>query len=305
MEKLNDKIFQIFTELLPSCAAYRYSFQGQEKDDEVVGASNSINYTYRMHDVRVGRFFAVDPLDRKYPYNSPYAFSENKVIHAIELEGMEAWEKRRDWQPSDIENFNRYAKTKLYIYKMQGIQDDCADLWVRLLVDYAYREGLVVTLHEAVEKTDEVPEKPTDTFTSSDEKFTTKDEFLEEAQGSTDATSIANWDTYLISSDEKISGDIKFVYTMDRRVGHTVIIFTNGKIAAKYKVDPDKMVIYGNPNKPITIGKDIFTQGSWNNPDAVSRYNMLDFGEQIHMEPGDELTPEEIHGDLELIPEDE
>ena len=42
-----------------------------------------------MHDPRIGRFFAVDPLAFKYPYNSPYAFSENRVIDAIELEGLE------------------------------------------------------------------------------------------------------------------------------------------------------------------------------------------------------------------------
>jgi hypothetical protein len=42
-----------------------------------------------MHDPRVGRFFAIDPLFRKYPHNSPYAFSENRVIDAIEFEGLE------------------------------------------------------------------------------------------------------------------------------------------------------------------------------------------------------------------------
>ncbi len=35
------------------------------------------------------RFFAVDPLAAKYPHNSPYAFSENRVIDGIELEGLE------------------------------------------------------------------------------------------------------------------------------------------------------------------------------------------------------------------------
>lgn len=58
-------------------------------DDELKGEGNSINYKYRMHDPRVGRFFAVDPLFREYPYNSPYAFSENRVIDARELEGLE------------------------------------------------------------------------------------------------------------------------------------------------------------------------------------------------------------------------
>lgn len=68
---------------------YRYGFQGQEKDDEIKGPGNSINYKYRMHDPRLGRFFAVDPLAKKNPFYSPYAFSGNKVIHAVELEGLE------------------------------------------------------------------------------------------------------------------------------------------------------------------------------------------------------------------------
>ena len=42
-----------------------------------------------MHDPRIGRFFSVDPLAKKYPWNSSYAFSENVVINAVELEGLE------------------------------------------------------------------------------------------------------------------------------------------------------------------------------------------------------------------------
>ncbi|MCD9612165.1 RHS repeat-associated core domain-containing protein, partial [Tenacibaculum maritimum] len=69
--------------------SYRYGFQGQEKDDEVKGEGNSLNYKFRMHDPRVGRFFATDPLFRQYPHNSVYAFSENRVIDGIDLEGSE------------------------------------------------------------------------------------------------------------------------------------------------------------------------------------------------------------------------
>ncbi|WP_338731495.1 hypothetical protein [Mangrovimonas cancribranchiae] len=72
-----------------SVDGYRYGFQGQEKDDEIKGEGNSINYKFRMHDPRVGRFFAIDPLFRKYPHNSPYAFSENRLIDGVELEGLE------------------------------------------------------------------------------------------------------------------------------------------------------------------------------------------------------------------------
>jgi RHS repeat-associated protein len=72
-----------------STPAYRYGFQGQEKDDEIKGEGNSLNYTYRMHDPRIGRFFSRDPLEGKYPFYSPYAFSGNRVIDATELEGLE------------------------------------------------------------------------------------------------------------------------------------------------------------------------------------------------------------------------
>jgi len=69
---------------------YRYGFQGQEKDDEIKGGEgNSLNYTFRMHDPRAGRFFSTDPLEENYPWNSPYAFSSNRVIDGIELEGAE------------------------------------------------------------------------------------------------------------------------------------------------------------------------------------------------------------------------
>ena len=70
-------------------ADYRYGFQGQELDNEVKGEGNSINYKFRMHDPRVGRFFAVDPLLHAFPWNSSYAFSENRLLDGVELEGLE------------------------------------------------------------------------------------------------------------------------------------------------------------------------------------------------------------------------
>jgi RHS repeat-associated protein len=70
-----------------SAEAYRYSFQDQEKDKEFWGGA--VSYKYRVEDPRLGRFFSVDPLAPKYAYNSPYAFSENRVLASVELEGLE------------------------------------------------------------------------------------------------------------------------------------------------------------------------------------------------------------------------
>ncbi len=67
---------------------YRYGFQGQEQDQEFY--DGAVSYKYRVHDPRIGRFLSIDPLAPDYPWNSPYDFSENMVIHAVELEGLEA-----------------------------------------------------------------------------------------------------------------------------------------------------------------------------------------------------------------------
>ena len=89
----------------------RYLFQGQEMDNEVKGEGNSVNFSFRMHDPRLGRFFAIDPLTKKYPHNSPYAFSENRVLDGIELEGLEAFfihgmnSSNEVWQTEGFQKF--------------------------------------------------------------------------------------------------------------------------------------------------------------------------------------------------------
>ena len=42
-----------------------------------------------MHDPRLGRFFAIDPLASEFVWNSPYSFSQNRLLDGIELEGAE------------------------------------------------------------------------------------------------------------------------------------------------------------------------------------------------------------------------
>ena len=82
-----------FGVLLPerslNTGGFRYGFQGQEHDDEVKGEGNSIVFEFRNYDPRIGRMCSVDPLTDKYPFYSPYAFSGNRVLDAIEFEGLE------------------------------------------------------------------------------------------------------------------------------------------------------------------------------------------------------------------------
>lgn len=66
----------------------KIKFQGQEHIDDLNLGWDS--FKWRNHQPDIGRFFNVDPLAEKYFYNSPYAFSENKVTSHVELEGLEA-----------------------------------------------------------------------------------------------------------------------------------------------------------------------------------------------------------------------
>ena len=68
---------------------YRYGFQAQEQDRELW--EGAVSFKYRVEDARLGRFFSVDPLFRKYSSLSPMQFSANLCIMGRELEGLETF----------------------------------------------------------------------------------------------------------------------------------------------------------------------------------------------------------------------
>ena len=69
--------------------SFRFGFNNKEKDDEVYGIGNSIDYTKRILDPRLGRFLSVDPLTNSYPWYTPFQFAGNKPIMAVDLDGKE------------------------------------------------------------------------------------------------------------------------------------------------------------------------------------------------------------------------
>ena len=67
--------------------AYRYGFQGQERDDEVKGSGNSYDFGARMYDPRLMRWFAPDPLEGQFPMYSTYSFALNNPIIFVDPSG--------------------------------------------------------------------------------------------------------------------------------------------------------------------------------------------------------------------------
>lgn len=70
-----------------SSTAYRYGYSGKEKDDELKGEGNCYDFGARMLDPRVGRWFAKDPKENKYPSFSTYNYVANSPLRAIDPDG--------------------------------------------------------------------------------------------------------------------------------------------------------------------------------------------------------------------------
>ncbi len=66
---------------------YKYGFNGMENDNELKGDGNSVDFGARMYDPRLGRFFALDPRIKDFPYWSPYLFAANNPIRFIDVNG--------------------------------------------------------------------------------------------------------------------------------------------------------------------------------------------------------------------------
>ena len=70
---------------------YRYGFNGKEKDDEVKGVGDEIDYGFRVYDPRIGKFLSVDPLVKSFPWWTPYQFAGNTPIQAMDQDGKEIY----------------------------------------------------------------------------------------------------------------------------------------------------------------------------------------------------------------------
>ena len=67
---------------------YRFGFNGMEKDDEMKGTGNSVDFGNRMYDPRLGRTPSPDPLGfAAYPQVTPYSGLNNNPIANIDQDG--------------------------------------------------------------------------------------------------------------------------------------------------------------------------------------------------------------------------
>jgi len=67
--------------------AYRYGFNGMEKDNEWSGKDNVYFTLHRVIDVRVGRWMSTDPEEEEFPDMSPYTSMDDNPIELNDPDG--------------------------------------------------------------------------------------------------------------------------------------------------------------------------------------------------------------------------
>lgn len=92
--------------------SHRYSFNGYERDDEIKGSGNSINFGARMLDTRLGRFMSLDPYSRLSTGVSLYSFAGNSPILFIDFDGNFKYPKGST-QEKDYPKLTNYLKNSV------------------------------------------------------------------------------------------------------------------------------------------------------------------------------------------------
>ncbi|MDD3876017.1 MAG: hypothetical protein PHT69_05315 [Bacteroidales bacterium] len=67
--------------------AYRFGFNGQERDDEIYGLGNSYTAEFWQYDARLGRRWNLDPVVK--PHESPFATFANNPICFVDQSGLD------------------------------------------------------------------------------------------------------------------------------------------------------------------------------------------------------------------------
>jgi len=70
---------------------YKYGMNGKEKDDEISGSGNMMDFGAREYDARLGRWWAIDSKYSKYPEFSPYVFGANSPIYLVDADGNDIY----------------------------------------------------------------------------------------------------------------------------------------------------------------------------------------------------------------------
>ncbi|MBU3662555.1 MAG: hypothetical protein FGM41_05080, partial [Bacteroidetes bacterium] len=98
-------------------SGYRFSFNGQEKDNETYGEGNAYDFGARIYDSRLGRWLGIDPKFDEIPNESPYVGIGNKPIKFYDPDGQKIICEDRNTQKEVLRAINSQALGKFAFNK--------------------------------------------------------------------------------------------------------------------------------------------------------------------------------------------
>ena len=119
---------------------YRYAFNGKEQDPEWNGVGAMYDYGFRIYDPRIAKFLSVDPLASSFPFYTPYQFSSNMPVAAVDLDGLEAavmitgtWWVEQIQIAYDEGNEERVKQLvlKAHLTGLSNLTTDAAKVWAQ------------------------------------------------------------------------------------------------------------------------------------------------------------------------------
>jgi RHS repeat-associated protein len=108
---------------------YRFGFNGKEKDNEIKGTGNSLDFGARIYDSRLGRWFSVDPWHYKYVWQSSYAYYRNNPISTIDYKGKGKYYYKTAKEVADdgLDDGKKYITNDKEELKKAASKNGCVD----------------------------------------------------------------------------------------------------------------------------------------------------------------------------------
>jgi len=186
-------------------SAYRYGYGSKEKDDEISGEGNMLDYGARFYNSRLARFLSLDPLTFYYPELSPYEYASNRPIVATDYNGLQAWDGPNNYKDvMSLESWRQYVNKKVVQAvnnkEVQAMNMDCANFQIWLVIEYFKMKGVHIQIPSYNGKI---------IYDSSDEKWKDNyDGFVEEVRTHTTAESLKSMMDEISDPNDLARGDL-------------------------------------------------------------------------------------------------
>ncbi len=190
----------------------RMQFTGHERD-----ASIGLDYMKaRYAGPAMARFIGVDPLlgtpEATGSWNR-YTYATNSPIVFSDPLGLAAWDTTNSWNDDWVKKYIKAVRKAAVRQRELGARCTCEDFATNLLVDFAAKHGLPITI-----------ETGSASFSSSSDQFGSPGEFKDIVGGATGATDLSRSSNSVpIGLDDVRPGDLVLM-APDGYIGHAQVV---------------------------------------------------------------------------------